>query len=146
MAKQKVSERQKSFREWYERNREELSEKRRNAYRKDSQKREEARRRAKETRERRKAGMPVERVLYREYGGKNTPVYTTGYVASELGCSTTLILNWEKRGWIPEPVFDESHRLYLAHQVKLMHKLYKATQTGKAKAIASAVERVHDDW
>lgn len=136
----------KTFKNWYEKNKDDLSAKRKAAYRSDPVKREEAKRRAKETRKRRRDGEAVQRVLYREHRGKTVPVYSTGYVACSLGCSNTMILNWERRGWIPPPVFDEPHRLYLDHQLGLMQKLYDVAAKGKAKNIARIVERIHDDW
>jgi hypothetical protein len=142
----KAAEEKRTFKDWYEDNKDDLSKRRKKAYRGDPKKRKDAQARARATREKRKAGVPVERVLYREHGGKQVPVYSTGYIASKLGCSPTMILNWEKRTWLPEPIFDEAHRLYLSHQVKLIEKLYEAVQSGKAKRITTALEKVHDDW
>ena len=108
------------MRSWYIRNADENREKRNAEYRNDPKLRELKITRAKNYREKRKAGAKVERVYYREYRGEEIQVYSLGHIADRAGTYTQMLVNFEKRGWIPKPVFDEKHRLYTARQVRLV--------------------------
>jgi hypothetical protein len=136
----------RNFRDWYDENAESLSEKRKKNYKSDPEMREAAKARAKDYRDRRKQGERVQRVLQREYKGVLADVFSTGYIASELGASTTMLIKWEKKGWLPEPVFNEHHRLYTGKQKSLITELYVVVQGKRAADISTMIEKVHDDW
>lgn len=136
-----------SFQKWYGRNSENLSRKRKEQYANDPEFREKALARAKDYRNKKKNGHVAQKTTrYRNYNGTQQQVFTTGGVADSLGCGVTTIINWESKDWIPLPIFDEPHRFYLQHQVTLMKNLHKAVETKKAKQIATAIEKVHDNW
>src|SRR6187402_3302917 len=73
-------------RRWYYAHREEYAEVRRRRYATDADRREKAVRRARLYREEAKRLGPSGNALTRVYKGKTIEVYTTGYVAAEIGC------------------------------------------------------------
>jgi len=108
------------MREWYVKNSERTKTQRNEEYQENPDIRELKIRRAREYRERRKAGGKVERVYHREINGHHVQVYSLGYVADQAGTYSQMLINFEKRGWIPKPIFKENHRLYTAEQMKLI--------------------------
>jgi hypothetical protein len=136
----------RNFRDWYEENADDMSVKRKKAYAKDPAARKAAQERARKYRKRIKDGERVTRTQHRTLNGKEVEVFSTGYVAAELGVSATMLINWEAKGWIPESVFGEKHRLYTVKQKKLIEKLYSVSKGRKAAAISKAIEKVHDNW
>ena len=122
------------LRKWYLDNAEESKEKLNAEYRDKPEVREVKITRAKDYREKRKAGAKVERVYYREINGLDVEVYSLGYVADQVGTYSQMLINFEKRGWIPTPTIKEHHRLYTQRQALLIIntvKLYK--KLGKQK-------------
>ena len=130
-------------RKWYANHREEFNALRREKYAKSIDSRKKARVRAARYRQGKREGITIDRELYRTVAGKSLRVYTTGQVAEQLECSAQMIRNWEARGWIPNSVFPDSHRLYLKHQVALISKLNTKMANRKANSRASRIEIVH---
>lgn len=119
-----------TVRKWYHGHSETYNESRRQKYASNLEAREKARERARVYRERRRTGVgQTESPLWRyvngegscEYGqGKRIPVWTTGQIAEDIGCTPQMLRNWERKGWIPASMFPDKHRLYTQNQAGLI--------------------------
>lgn len=143
------------LRKWYVENSEDSREKLNAQYRNDPKVRELKITRAKQYRDKRKAGAKVVRVYYREINGQDVEVYSLGYVAGEAGTYSQMLVNFEKRNWIPQPTLQEHHRLYTQRQALLVIKtvkLYKKLMKGKLSRNAftlrmlSNCEAIEKEW
>jgi len=115
---------------YYEKNKNELSAKRKAAYRADPERRAKAQLRQarvrREAKERRSdAG---EELIYRTIDGVKVQVFRIGAVAKKIGKSVETIRKWESTGIIPLPLpvdrdVSATHRYYTQHQVDLLAKL-----------------------
>lgn len=128
-----------SVRRWYAAHRDEYNAKRRARYSKGAEVARKARQRAQDYRDSVRDGRGIERALYRVVDGAQVRLFTTGEIAEKLGCSAQMIRNWEAKGWIPPTVFPDSHRLYMAHQVALISKLYAKMSKSPYKKYKEAV-------
>jgi len=118
----------KRVRDWYLANAGITSKKLKKDYQSDPLVRELKIARSKDYREKRKAGAVVERVYHRHFNGKDVETYSIGYVADSAGTYTQMLINFERRKWIPRPLFTEHHRLYTKRQmieIKKVVTLYK---------------------
>jgi len=150
MEKANESRPRRTFNDWYEENKDELSTKRSQRYRDDPTHRTDAIARARDYRERRKQGTAVERQHFRPINGVQTEVYSTGAAADIIGTYNQMIINWEKRKWIPRPIFEGDLRLYTAHQVALLKELLDAfmvgTRANRSEIVEPVVAYIHDNW
>lgn len=143
------------LRKWYVNNAEDSKEKLNAEYKENPQVRELKIARAKGYREKRKAGAKVERVYYREINGMDVEVYSLGYVADQVGSYSQMLINFEKRGWIPVPTIEEHHRLYTQKQalqiisaVKLYKKLGRKNlrRTEVNERMLENAHKIHEVW
>lgn len=151
-----------TVRRWYHGHADEYNEKRRQKYQDDPDARKRARERARKYRERRRKGNAVsDDPLYRyvngsgpcEYGvGTRIEVWTTGQIAEELGATPQMLRNWEKKGWIPDSIFPDKHRLYTGHQKSLIigfamfMSSYRKSPKKYKKQLADEVENMKNLW
>lgn len=146
-----MEDRKRNMREWYLRNKGALSDKRKEEYRTNPRIRKAFQDRARAQRARRKYGEMGGRAYLRLLNGKPTEVYSVGYVAAELETYPQMIINWELRGWIPAPLFNEHHRLYTMRQIKLLAGFYKSylkfVESGRKREILQrATEHLDIEW
>lgn len=108
------------MRKWYVDNADQQLKKRSDEYHTDKAVRELKITRAKDYRQKRKAGAKVQRVYHRTINGRSVQVFSLGRVADDHGTYPQMLINFEKRGWIPEPTIKEHHRLYTEKQARLI--------------------------
>lgn len=138
---------------WYHKNSGDFNEARRKNYASDPEKQQKARVAAKAYRARVKSGHSVSRTLTREVSGKPVEVLSSGVIADDIGCSRQMLINWEKRGWIPQPTFSDKHRLYTTDQADLIKTLALRVRQAKRlgtkgleSRLKSTVEFIHSNW
>ena len=127
--KTKALPKKSSSMRWYENHREEHNARRRERYRNNPKYREAILR---DKRKRSKLATIKPRMHW--VGATQVKVWTTGAIASELGCSGQLIRTWEANGYVPLPTVKGVHRLYLQHQrdiIKDIHSLIASSQADK---------------
>ena len=141
------------WKDWYDKRRDDFNESRRQQYAEDKDKRAKAREQAREYRARRKSGHVVERELTRTLNGETVRVFSSGEIADDLECSRQMLVNWEKRGWLPPPIFPDTHRLYTEHQVGLIHYLWGRVKAAKRagnrkldERLQPAIKEVAENW
>ena len=147
--------RRQRLRDWYIEHDVENQEKRTRLYHENPEVRELKITRSKEYREKRKAGAKVERIYHRQYKGKEVQAFSAGHAADCAGTYLQMVINFEKRGWIPKSIFGEKHRLYLDRQVRLIVKAYEyytlltASNIPRRALNASMVDnckRITEEW
>lgn len=114
---------------WYERNKDDYNQRRRERYQTDKAHREAIQQKAREAKKAKIAerkGM-VERV----WNGEVLLAKRIGDVAEEIGVSIQVIRSWEINQIIPRPVFGGKQRVYTETQVELMRKLAEALTKAK---------------
>jgi len=123
---------------WYEKNKSELSEKRKRRYKEDLEYREAVKKRAAH---RRKAGGPVEgQSKYFSVKGSRVIGYNIRHVANKAGVSIPAIVANEIRGTIPRPTLPGTHRFYTKKQVAKILKYMKWSRSERAKKAKSLFE------
>lgn len=114
------------FREWYEKNREEVLNKRRKRYREDPEYAERCRQNARgRKRTGGKTGPSKERrPVSFSYGGKVVSGWTVSHLAKRVGRSVPTIRNWVNAGSMPESPIrtDVGHRLYTDGMILVVRK------------------------
>lgn len=149
MGKRKISELNRT---WYENNKDKHNQRRREAYKNNSAMREAAVSRSQAYRDSNDVNL-VGGAVIRLVGGKNTKVFTTGYVARVVGKTQQTLRVWQKKGLIPEPtVSTGKHRFYTGKQIKLIASLvdFLDSRVGAKKDTKSnldvLVEKIHTKW
>jgi hypothetical protein len=159
---QKQERNLETVRKWYHNHSEEYNEARREKYAADKEARDKARERARKYRDRRRKGGGVTTdPLYRyvngkgscEYGqGERVPVWSTGQIAADIGCTPQMLRNWERKGWIPDSIFPDKHRLYTQHQYELVVKLaqfmekYRTSPKKMKPELDLLIDHIHGQW
>lgn len=151
-----------TVRRWYHNHSEEYNEARRKRYASNDEIREKAKERARSYRAQRRNGTELNaEPLYRfvnekgpcPYGeGLRIPVFTTGHIAQVIGSTPQMLRNWEQKGWIPDSMFPDKHRLYTQHQVQLIVGLavfmveYRKSPKKMKKGLLTMVEIIREGW
>ena len=123
------------FREWYEKNREDVLNRRRKRYREDPEYAERCRQNA---RARKRTGKPASskerRPVAFQYGGKVVSGWTVSHLAKRVGRSVPTIRNWVNSGAMPESPIrtDVGHRLYTDGMILVIRKA--VSKRGRIKA------------
>lgn len=151
-----------TVRKWYHGHSEEYNDLRRQRYAEDKEVREKARQRAREYRNRRRKGAsissdPVWRYVNGsgacDYGhGRRIRVWSTGQIAEIIGATPQMLRNWERKGWIPDSIFPDKHRLYTGEQVNLIvefagfMKQYRAKPSKYKGQLAELIDNIKEQW
>jgi len=151
-----------TVRRWYHNHSEEYNEARRQRYADDDDIREKAKERARSYRARRRNGTElISEPMYR-FVNKNGPcaygeglkihVYTTGHIAQVIGSTPQMLRNWELKGWIPDSIFPDKHRLYTDEQVGLIIGLseymvfYRKSPKAYKAGLLTLVTNIKEQW
>lgn len=117
-------------REWYEKNKEDHNQKRRERYDNDPEYREKVRAQARESaKKRREANPTVTGVYYRELNGVQVQVFKASEIAEEAGINVRTLKTDEKTGKIPLMSFEGRHRVYTQHQKDSLIAFYAGNLT-----------------
>lgn len=108
-----------AYQKWYQTNKASFNEKRKKKYHSDPEVREKAISNAKKYRQE-NPRQNGEEQHYREVGGKVVEVFRITETANRIGRSVESIRSWEKKGWIPTPSIDSTHRYYTIKQIQLL--------------------------
>jgi len=122
---------------WYSKNKEDLLQKRRKRYESDPEYR--AKIRAAREASRKVGSRSKGREKQLVIGGTVVTVYSNSYVACRLGITTTALVSWESKGWIPTTTIEGTHRFYTYDQMVAIEQYYQSIKTGvmpKQEAIA----------
>lgn len=111
------------FQHWYEKNKESISQRRKDSYASDPEYREKLRQKSKDYRERRARGEQVQTKRYATVKGKRVRVYTTGHIADRYGVSSEYVRRLQVVGKVPPPTIPGKHRLYTGHQMMMIGKV-----------------------
>lgn len=139
-----------SWSKWYAEHKDQHNAKRRERYRNDPDVRAKARQNAARNRSK---GDKVNRVSYkRKVGNFFVTFFPITKAAADIDRSAQLIRVWEKKGYIPEPLLDDSRRLYTEKQIALMKDLaefmdtYRANKIMLAKMLPDIIDRIKNQW
>lgn len=153
MTQPAMNPQQRYFQNWYAKNRERLNAERRHRYQTDPEYRRKAiavsaRYRSKKEHVRK---PPIQ--LVRVVNGVPVPVFSAMETAQQIGRSAQSIRKWERRGWIPAPIFPGRRRLYTAGQISLIQRLADVLEdcvgrhsADKQSMLATTVRIIHEHW
>ena len=117
--------RRTSYRRWYDNNRADYNEKRRQRYREDQEYRERQIECSLQTR-RDSDGTPSSRPVVKLVGGVEVKVWRIGQLSHKVKRSPQILRQWEKRGWLPRGgAGGNTHRYYTQDQVRLVKRLVR---------------------
>lgn len=112
-----------AFKKWYEKDKDKLSEKRKQRYQSDAAYRAMCIARAAERRAKFPAPSRAEMPIFKEVNGKSVEVFRISEVGQMIGIGIQTIRAWEVSGLVPKPTVKSFHRNYTKFQIALMKEL-----------------------
>jgi len=114
-----------AFKAWYKENGESHNQSRKKRYQHDPVYRDKVKKQSAATRAGKRKKDTGGSLTTRVYKRKEIRVYKISEVAFHLDRSIQVIRQWESKGLIPVPIFNEFQRLYTDNQLQLMGGLVK---------------------
>lgn len=136
-----------NYKDWYEKNKVRLSEKRKKDYKEKPAVRKAARKRASNYYKSHKKVMdPVDRMVVKTADGYK--FFSIGKVARAINRKLDTVRRYHAKGVIPEPKYYDSRgwRLYTREQALLLQKAFKNLDTEKFKSLGEVSEYLTERW
>ncbi|OHB57801.1 MAG: hypothetical protein A2Y07_10800 [Planctomycetes bacterium GWF2_50_10] len=140
-----------AFKKWYETNKENLNLQRKYRYMNDEEFRE--RMIANATKyQNRKTLDSKKRTIQGEKGTIELKILRLGEVSKITGVSESSIRHYEKKGYIPKPIFDEHQRCYTEYQCKIIKELANIIRLkgylipNKSERLKTQIEYISAHW
>ena len=142
------------YQQWYEKNRVERNERRREKYAANADLRARERERVRKYRAQQQVPEDEKGRVFREWKGKRVEVFRIGTVAEMTETNAGVIRRYEKEGLIPPSVFGGENRLYTAGQVTLIDEIcqfkrntrYGGRRKERKKYLDALVKKVKQVW
>lgn len=142
----------KSFKDWYQENKETISSRRKKLYREDPEHREAVKLRQAEYRKTHPPLSRAGRSKFKIINGIKVEVFRIGETSQRVGRDEQTIRGWEDRGLIPAPTAPGVHRNYTEKQIALMKELAdlidnsRYDKEGLQVAIAAKSIEIKSNW
>lgn len=132
------------YKDWYEDNKRELSERRKKRYRQDPEYRKKARDNAKRYYNKKTGGGPKSRTIFTQKGER---YFSIGELSKRIGKSIQTIREYHRFGVIPISFSDNrGWRLYNESQVILMERIFRQFDEKKIKSLKQVSEILDKEW
>lgn len=141
-----------AFKKWYEKDKDKLSEKRKQRYQTDPEYRAKCLARAAQRRAEFPKPPRAGEARFKEIDGKPREVFRIGEVSQMIGIGLQTIRSWEASGTIPGPSIESAQRLYTGTQIALMRELaalshqHRYDRENRASVIAEMSAQVWQKW